>query len=81
MPKASNLFLGFAKLMNSRIFKGNMHFQALGTNFRVWSDGIVSPLYEELDSGCKLIAKEYDDVEGRLALLNDPAFIEELLVS
>ena len=77
MPKASNLFLGFAKLMNSRLFKGNMHFQALGTNFRVWSDGIVSPLYEELDSGCKLIAKEYDDVEGRLALLNDPAFIEE----
>ncbi|MEH6569892.1 MAG: amidohydrolase family protein [Halioglobus sp.] len=77
MPKASNLFLGFAKLMNSRLFKGNMHFQALGTNFRVWSDGIVSPLYEELESGCKLIAKEYDDVEGRLALLNDPAFIEE----
>ena len=77
MPKASNLFLGFAKLMNSRLFKGNMHFQALGTNFRVWSDGIVSPLYEELESGCKLIAKEYDDVEGRLALLNDPAFIEQ----
>ncbi len=77
MPKASNLFLGFAKLMNSRLFKGNMHFQALGTNFRIWSDGIVSPLYEEMESGCKLIAKEYDDVEGRLALLNDPAFIEQ----
>ncbi len=77
MPKGSNAFLGFAKLMNSKLFKGKMHFQALGTNFRVWSDGIVSPLYEELDSTCKLIAKEYDDVEGRLALLNDPAFIEE----
>lgn len=77
MPKASNVFLGFAKLMNSRFFKGNMHFQALGTNFRIWSDGLVSPLYEEMESGCKLIAKEYDDVEGRLALLNDPVFIEE----
>ena len=77
MPKASNLFLGFAKLMNSRLFKGDMHFQALGTNFRLWSDGIVSPIYEELDSACQLIAKEYDDVEGRLALLNDPKFIEE----
>ncbi|MFK8049930.1 MAG: amidohydrolase family protein [Halioglobus sp.] len=77
MPKASNVFLGFAKLMNSRFFKGNMHFQALGTNFRIWSDGLVSPLYEEMESGCKLIAKEYDDVEGRLALLNDPEFIEE----
>ena len=76
-PKTSRIFLGFAALMNSRLFKGNMHFQALGTNFRIWSDGIVSPLYEELNTTCRLIAKEYDDVEGRLALLNDPAFIEE----
>jgi N-acyl-D-aspartate/D-glutamate deacylase len=77
MPSASNAFLGFAKLMNSRIFKGDMHFQALGTNFRVWSDGIVSPLYEELESCCQLIAKEYEDREGRLALLNDPVFVEQ----
>ena len=77
MPKASNVFLGFAKLMNSKLFKGNMHFQALGTNFRIWSDGIVSPLYEELESCCKLIAREYDDVEGRRALLTDPDFIAE----
>lgn len=76
MPKASNAFLGFARLMNSRFFDGNMHFQALGTNFRVWSDGIVSPLYEELESCCELIAKEYEDREGRLALLNDPVFVE-----
>ncbi len=76
MPKAHRAFLGFAALLNSRLLKGNIHFQALGTNFRVWSDGIVSPLYEELDSTCELIAKEYDDVEGRMALLNDPAFVE-----
>lgn len=76
LPKASKLFLNFAKLMNSAFFKGNMHFQALGSNFRIWSDGIVSPLYEEMEWGAKLIAKEYDDTEGRKALLNDPAFIE-----
>jgi len=76
-PRASRAFLGFASLANSRLFKGNIHFQALGTNFRVWSDGIVSPLFEELESTSKLIAKEYDDVEGRLALLNDPQFIAE----
>jgi len=76
-PSASKLFLGFAALMNTRVFKGNIHFQALGTNFRVWSDGIVSPLYEELDSTAKLIAREYDDVEGRRALLDDPHFIEQ----
>ena len=64
MPGAHKSFLGFAALMNSRLMKGNIHFQALGTNFRIWSDGIVSPLYEELGSTCELIAKEYDDVEG-----------------
>jgi len=74
-PDASRAFLGFASLVNSRLLKGNMHFQALGTNFRIWSDGIVSPLFEELESTSELIAKEYDDVEGRLALLNDPDFI------
>ena len=76
-PKAHRAFLGFAALANSRLLKGRIHFQALGTNFRVWSDGIVSPLYEELESTCKLIAKEYEDVEGRLVLLNDPDFIAE----
>ena len=75
MPKAHRGFLGFAGLLNSKLFKGDIHFQALGTNFRIWSDGIVSPLYEELDSTCELIAKEYDDVAGRKALLNDPAFV------
>ena len=72
-PDAHKGLLGFAALMNSRLFKGNIHFQALGTNFRIWSDGIVSPLYEELDSTCELISKEYDDVEGRRALLNNPS--------
>ena len=77
MPKGSNAFLGFARLMNSKLFKGRMHFQALGTNFRIWADGIVSPLYEELPSTCQLIAREYDDREGRMALLNDPAWEEQ----
>lgn len=74
MPKGSKAFLGFAKLMNSKFFQGNLHFQALGTNFRVWADGIVSPIYEEMASTTQLIAKEYDDVEGRMALLNDPVW-------
>jgi N-acyl-D-aspartate/D-glutamate deacylase len=76
-PRATKAFLGFAKLMNSRLFRGNLHFQALGTNFRVWSDGIVSPLFEELPSTAQLIALEYDDVEGRHALMHDPRWVEE----
>jgi N-acyl-D-aspartate/D-glutamate deacylase len=76
MPGAHKGFLGFAALVNSWLFKGDLRFQALGTNFRIWSDGIVSPLYEELESTCELIAKEYDDVEGRMALLNNHEFVQ-----
>ena len=76
-PKATRSFLSLAGLLNSSLFKGNIHFQALGTNFRVWSDGIVSPLFEELESTAKLIACEYEDVEGRMALLNDPQWVED----
>lgn len=70
-PNASKLFLGVAKLLNSKFLDGRLHFQALGTNFRVWSDGIVSPLFEELSSTAELISLEYDDYEGRQRLMND----------
>ncbi|NCG06228.1 MAG: amidohydrolase family protein, partial [Gammaproteobacteria bacterium] len=68
-PNSSKLFLGVAKLLNSKLLDGRLHFQALGTNFRVWSDGIVSPLFEELSSTAELIALEYDDYEGRQRLM------------
>ena len=75
-PRSGRLFLKVASLLNTWLFQGKLHFQALGTNFRVWSDGIVSPLFEEMKSTSQLIAKEYDDVEGRRALLHDPDWVE-----
>ena len=75
-PNSSKLFLGVAKLLNSKLLDGRLHFQALGTNFRVWSDGIVSPLFEELSSTAELIALEYDDFEGRQRLMNNPEWVE-----
>jgi N-acyl-D-aspartate/D-glutamate deacylase len=75
-PNSSKLFLGVAKLLNSKLLDGRLHFQALGTNFRVWSDGIVSPLFEELSSTAELIALEYDDYEGRQRLMDDPEWVE-----
>ena len=75
-PNSSKLFLGVAKLLNSKLLDGRLHFQALGTNFRVWSDGIVSPMFEELSSTAELIALEYDDYEGRQRLMHDPEWVE-----
>ena len=74
-PKSGRLFLKVARLLNTWLFKGKLHFQALGTNFRVWSDGIVSPLFEEMTATSQLIAKEYDDVEGRQKLMHDPDWV------
>lgn len=76
-PQAVTGLLRFAKLMNSNLFRGNIHFQALSTPFRLWGDGVVSPMFEELESTAQLIAREYGDREGRRALLNDPAFIRQ----
>ena len=77
MPNAVDGLLKFARLMNSKWFNGRIHFQALATTFRMWGDGVVNPIFEEMDSTCRLIAKEYEEREGRLALLNDPDFIED----
>ncbi len=77
MPRANKLLLRFATLMNTSLFKGKMHFQALGTTFRVWADGVESPVYEELPSACKLIATDPDQYERRQQYLNDPGFIAE----
>jgi len=64
--------LRFSKMLNSWLFKGHFHFQALSSSFKMWSDGAVTPLWEDMDSTRALIAKDYEDVEGRLTLLNDP---------
>ena len=77
-PKSAKLFLGVAKLLNSKLLDGRLHFQALGTNFRVWSDGIVSPLFEELSSTAELIALEYDDYEGRQRLMGNVEWVARL---
>ncbi len=77
MPGAVDGLLKFARLLNSNFMRGRIHFQALATNFRMWGDGVVNPIFEEMGSTCRLIAKEYEDREGRLALLNDPEFIAD----
>ena len=64
--------LRLSRLLNSRLLRGRIHFQALGTNFRIWSDGVVAPFFEELESTRELVSCELDDRQARLELLNDP---------
>ena len=48
-PGIWKLMLGLAAVINSWLCRGKMHFQALGANFRMWSDGIIAPIFEELE--------------------------------
>ena len=71
-PGMWKAMLRLAGIINSWLVRGKIHFQALGANFRMWSDGIVAPFFEELGSTRELIACEVDDVSARRALLDSP---------
>ena len=65
-----------ARVLNSRLLRGDFHLQALAAPFKVWSDGAVTPLSEEIEELRILNETELEDREGRLKILNDPAYIE-----
>ncbi len=71
-PGVWKAMLMLSSVINSWFCRGKIHFQALGANFRMWSDGIVAPIFEELESTRELIACEEEDTAGRRAILDDP---------
>lgn len=64
-----------SKILNSRFIRGIFRFQALSAPFKVWSDGVVTPLAEEVPELRRLNELDLDDRAGRLAILNDPAYV------
>lgn len=66
-----------ARVLNSRLFKGDFHLQALAAPFKVWADGAITPLSEEIPELRALNELELDDRKGRRKLLDDPDYIRE----
>ncbi len=66
-----------SRLINSSILRGKFKLQALAAPFKVWSDGPVSPLSEEIPELRALMMLDLEDREGRMALLNDPVFCRQ----
>ncbi len=64
------------KLLNSWLIRGLFRFQALSAPFKVWSDGVITPLAEEVPELRQLNEKELDDSAGRLAILSDPEYVK-----
>ena len=63
-----------SRLLNSRLLKGHFRFQALAAPFKVYWDGPINPLAEEIDELRELNEPDLDDRDARMRLLNDPAF-------
>lgn len=79
MDVASNrslkrLAMILTRLFNSPLLKGHFRFQALPAPFKVFWDGPINPLAEEVPALRELNELDLEDVEGRRALLDDPAF-------
>ncbi|MEM9624348.1 MAG: N-acyl-D-glutamate deacylase, partial [Pseudomonadota bacterium] len=66
----------FAHLLNSRVLDGNFKMQCLAAPFRIYSEGVVSPLAEANPLMRQLIETELEDREARYQILDDPEFVE-----
>jgi len=62
---------------NSRLLAGDFHLQALAAPFKVWADGPITPLAEEIPALRRLNEPDLEARAERLALLNDEAFISQ----
>lgn len=71
----AGLFL--SRLLNSRFLRGHFRLQALSAPFKVWSDGVVTPLAEEVPALRRLNELDLDDRAGRAAVMNDPAWVAD----
>ena len=63
-----------ARILNSKLIKGDFHMQALAAPFKIWSDGPFSPIAEEIDELRELIETDLEDRERRREILCDPEF-------
>lgn len=70
------LGLALARLLNSRLVRGRFALQSLPAAFKVWADGAITPIAEEIPALRELNELDLDDRAGRLGLLNDPAYVE-----
>lgn len=64
-----------ARLLNSRWLQGKFYLQALAAPFKVWADGAITPLAEEIPELRALNELDLDDRAGRAQLLRDPDYI------
>jgi N-acyl-D-aspartate/D-glutamate deacylase len=64
------------RIINSHLVNGQFRLQALAAPFRVYADGAITPLAEEIPALRELNAIDLVDRDARMALLDDAAYRE-----
>ena len=64
-----------SRVLNSKFLGGQFYMQALGARFKIWSDGAVTPIAEEIPELRALNETDLDDRAARLRILNDAQYI------
>jgi N-acyl-D-aspartate/D-glutamate deacylase len=70
----ARLGVGLTRIINSPLVNGRFRLQALAAPFRVYADGAITPLAEEIPALRELNAIDLEDREARMALLDDPEY-------
>lgn len=63
-----------SRIVNSRLVDGHFRFQALAAPFKVWGDGPITPLFEEIAPLRELNEPDLEDRGARRRLTEDPAW-------
>lgn len=70
------LGLALTAILNSKLLRGRFALQSLPARFKVWSDGPITPLAEEIPELRQLNEPDLEDVEARMRILEDPDFVQ-----
>lgn len=65
-----------SRILNGWLFRGHLRLQALAAPFKVYSDGVITPLAEEVPELRRLNELDLEDREGRRAILDDPDYVK-----
>jgi N-acyl-D-aspartate/D-glutamate deacylase len=71
------LALLMSKLLNSRFVRGHFRLQALAAPFKVWSDGMITPIAEEVPVLRRLNECDLEDREGRRRIMDKPGWRDD----
>ena len=74
--KLSRMVKTLSGLLNSKLIQGDFHMQALGAPFKIWSDGAITPIAEEIPELRRLNETDLEDRATRRMIMNEPEYIK-----